>query len=487
LIPLFGFMLLGCGGGPSSPQPVAGDGSFGAISFEGRLTSTPLVTEASEATVTSMTGDFTSVRVRYPSPAASNALVFFSIDGRNLLTMDGDGQRPQSVGAFPGSGRSTTGDYNPANNRLYLANGKWMDVYTGATGSYTPATDCSSVSVSPFGSRIAYTLYSAGANSLYTANADGTNVHLVRDLTSGAYEWTTEDKLLLPEGGYLRLYSYLGGTALVQTLNDNIILSISRSPDGSSCGFILVPNGETAPVIRVYSLDEYGWPSYGAGATYKQLNASAEPVAVQFTPDSREVLALAADASVTRYDALGNSIPLYTTLGHAYVPRFLSVTPFAIERKLVGATAASPGGAAGILLSQVRDKVTACVVADVDTRSSFTLTLQSAGSLSNVVYQLEGDNVNKLKFSTNALHKMVSAMPNSGTCNGAIVTFNASTGFVSSVLPYTETRGAVKVRAVGNGVVVTGEFNCVRDGSGRIVSDLAAEVKIEGDLVQIVR
>ncbi|HSI73826.1 MAG TPA: hypothetical protein VK934_11685, partial [Fimbriimonas sp.] len=200
---------IGCGGGSGSPVP--DDGSTGSqelmvgnLSLRGSSPSEPAVVSANQTTVTSLSGDFSGVRLRYPSNLLENAQVVYGTEGHTLFSMDGDGARSEP---YVTGNAIQAADYNPAGTKLYYGDSN-LYVKTLSTGAVaTLATgNVTDVAVSPNGAKIAYITYGGfGFYTIWVANADGssaTNVGGYSGIT--AIDWISNSKLVFTGSSSIR-------------------------------------------------------------------------------------------------------------------------------------------------------------------------------------------------------------------------------------------------------------------------------------------
>ena len=113
--------------------------------------------------------------------------------------------------------------------------------------------------------------------------------------------------------------------------------------------------------------------------------------------------------------------------------------------------------------------------------NGFNLTLPAdlnAGT--NIAYQIEGKTasakLNSLVYWNFSANNPVEAL-NGGTADGAVVTFDSSTGEVSSVAPYQiagRTSGSPKGAKQGADLVLRGSFKAIWDKSGKNIAPQGA-------------
>jgi hypothetical protein len=156
------------------------------------------------------------------------------------------------------------------------------------------------------------------------------------------------------------------------------------------------------------------------------------------------------------------------------------------RRTLVGTGGLLGPTAAGFLFAQSGDVVSSVVAFDATTRTSAQVGALTGltPDLPNVVFSVEANSLTRLAFVNGSTPKatvVIGAGGNVATATGAVVSFNAATGLVVAVLPYTSNRSTdgPTVHREDGVSVLRGPFLGVWDGEGRnLAPNGASEVRI---------
>lgn len=313
------------------------------------------------------------------------------------------------------------------------------DIYTmNADGSgvvrltTNPAFD-TSPSWSPDGSKIAFVSNRDGNNELYSMNSDGTNQKRLTNNAAFDYYpvWSPDSTKLAftsdRDGNYEVYTMNADGTNPTRITNDP---ATDQQPSWSADGNKLIFNSFRDGNGEIYSMTYFG---------ALQTNLTKLPGKQEFQPS-----------------------------WSGYLPR----TP----KTLIGAGGTLGANAAGFIYAQNGDAVTSVVAFDTTpaTRSAARIVAQTASETqsSNLVFAITTSagltglsyaSVNEAGVPAAA----VSPTLPSGSTN-ALVTLNASTGLVSTVLPYAANRSAsLKPMRSGDQATYTGNFTAIFNGEGK--------------------
>lgn len=145
--------------------------------------------------------------------------------------------------------------------------------------------------------------------------------------------------------------------------------------------------------------------------------------------------------------------------------------PYMSTRYLVGASGAMGTAAGGFIFGQMSTGVVRGFVAvDATTRSTITITKQTDSSAYQglAVCIVTADSLTSLKYINDLGGGVTAVVIPAGAVNGAIIAFNADTGRVVSVIPYTGAAPAIK------GTTYTGKFLGVYDALGKNLAQSGA-------------
>jgi hypothetical protein len=316
----------------------------------------------------------------------------------------------------------------------------------------TPGTDNVNPNWSPDGSKIVFRRYLNNKSSIFVMNANGsgqTNLSQFNgnigndDHPSWSPDGTRIAFISSRFGQYELCTMKADGTQFNRLTSNG---ADDRFPDWSPDGFLIV----------------YGYTDDHTGTIYT-INANGG-VPTPLTPSG---------AAIDQMPAWSGPI---TTYGPSTV--------------LIGANGILGTRAAGFLLGQVSGDMTSFVAVDATPRNTLrcaALTGLTPG-LSTVVFSVSSDQgINRLAY-INGLGVLPITVVNAAGPSGALVSFNAATGRVTTVLPYIVTRsGAPKASVAGGRAVLRGKFTAAWDGKGENhASGPVTEVTLDGRTGEIV-
>jgi len=455
------------------------DGSSGNLSYTYTRASQlkPAVySQNSGAVITGLGGaNFTKLQLN-PFKSLSATKIAFSAD-QQLFVMNPDGTNPIAIGptnigavtdaspswyangtviAFVHPDQFGTGQIWRVN-----ADGTGLQKLTSfLNGAYGPAW-------SPSGAKIAFYGYDAGnIPSIQTMNPDGSGQFQVT--TAGEYDlypsWSPDSTKIY--------FSHLNNSALydlasVSAGGGTTSVIYASFFGGTARQVAIAPNGEAA-----YSSGSFIAHANAVNATY--YGASAPPQgstdsSPTFSPDGQWLM-------WSRFD--GTTHTLWKKPAGSFSAADTQVTdgslsyvtpawgPFPGNRTLVGTGGILGATASGFLFGQSGD-VTASVLAfSCTTPGTATIINQSpGGNVTNAVFQISGDAITSLKYIADVYSAATTIIPGSfTTATGALVSFNATTGRVVLVAPYSSAKRAVSA----HGVVFDGNFLGVWRGGKQV-------------------
>lgn len=327
--------------------------------------------------------------------------------------------------------------------------------------------------------RICFESWRDGNNQIYVMNSDGTGQ---TRLTINAFADTSP--CWSPDGNWIGFVSNRNGVKQVfQMVSDGTSQTLligetkfdcwdpQYSPDGSRICYVTNKDGNS----EIYVADAFGgnrtrittnttsdydpsWSPDGTMLCYTHINAAGFP-------------------EVWTASASGNNLKQIGLATHAGRPYW---SPFAPTRTLVGAKDAVLGASAsGFLYGQKGDSTTSVVVFDTATPGGAHVSSLTASDSNgpNFVFEVtSADSIRSLQFTNDFYRRPVTVVstplqdvpPPQPT--GALVTFNATTGKVSSVLPYIANRSAANPPTPtrsGISLVYRRQFTAAFDDSGK--------------------
>jgi hypothetical protein len=270
------------------------------------------------------------------------------------------------------------------------------------------------------------------------------------------------------------------------TNNTDGISSPTFSPDGGKIAFSLRPAGLNLSRIIVMN-------SNGTNQTVV-TNTTFFDLTPTFSPDGSKIAFTSnrdgpgiGDFAIFVMNANGTNPVRMTNLGSDNSSPAWS--PFLSRRVLVGSEGVLGTSAAGFLFAQKGKSIRSVVTFDATTRSDTRVSARTpdAASGPNLVFEVTAaDSLTSLRYLIGASPAAVTVIGPTGavtSATNALVSFDASDGAVTSVLPFTANRAAVPpadpIRSGGE-LIYRRSFLGVWDRSGRnLAPGGASEVHID--------
>jgi dipeptidyl aminopeptidase/acylaminoacyl peptidase len=204
-----------------------------------------------------------------------------------------------------------------------------------------------------------------------------------------------------------------------------------------------------------------------------------------FSPDARQGLfSVDGPSTVRQLDRVDLADNTVTPITHDVADYSDPVWgPAPKETILVGTSTALQPTASAVIFSQAGDLVTGVVAFKATTQSTVVLASPASGNAGpNIVYTADADNISSLTYANGTFFKPVVVIGpggNIGNGNGAIVSFNSTTGKVVNVLAFAGSRGPKPtVQQTPDETVIRGSFNAVFDGNGKNLSNGATATEV---------
>jgi TolB protein len=538
-------LLPGCGGGSGGGSGSAINGAGGVTQMFGALTTRvvgtaqpPVISNSASAGVTGIAGaSVTSLiqnrTITLPTVNANTRIAYYSIDGTGksqIFTVGASGGAvtPLTTGAtdkyYPAwSPDGTKIAYHTTDATGYAqlftvaaAGGTPVRITTGTTDKFTP-------SWSPDGTRIAYTAAdSLGYTQVCTMPAGG---GAATQLTTGSQyksrpSWSPDGTRLAYSAadgaGVTQIFTVAasGGAPTQLTTGSPSKNDPSWSPDGAKIAYDAYPGTAT----QIFTV-----PVAALGGGPTQLTAG-DPDKYQpsWSPDGSRIAYFADDGSNPKGGAgyaqiftmpAGGGTPTQVTFGSpskygaSWSPLLTSTKPVS----LIGNGGLLASSAAGFLFAQSGDAVLSVLSFDTAAVTAASRAGARAASLTpvdtqnpNLVFSLTaGDSLSSLRFvnydNASGTPGKVIAPPVPAGTTGALVSFNAVTGKVTTVLPYAANRNAgslhapgaisaVQVSRQGAALALRGRFLAVYDcaGENRAMAQGANTVLLDAQTGQII-
>lgn len=397
----------------------------------------------------------------------------WSRDG-TVLVSDGNlrqiGLGLRSSGVIDGTSNTifvdaTSVSNNPSNVTVALGDGSVRNLTTtnkDTNPAWWPA------------SRICFESWRDGNSEIYVMNADGTGQ---TRLTNNPAADTAP--CWAPDGNTIGFVSSRNGRQEIFTMpadgsSNTLLISESTgncwdpqfSPDGTRVCYVTNKDGNS----EIYVADVTGLNRT------RITNNTTSDFDPSWSPDGSQIV-------YTHLNATGGSeIWVSTTSGATLKQGMIAArgarpywSPFVASRPLIG-PANTPYGAsaAGFLYGQKGDVTTSVLVFNTVNPSGATIdTLTPPGvNAPNFVFEVKAaDAIKSLSFQNDFYQRPVSPVPSAPeltpTVTGALVTMNATTGKIASVLTYTANRSIAPPVVSGRRLTLHRSFVGIWDASGR--------------------
>jgi hypothetical protein len=319
---------------------------------------------------------------------------------------------------------------------------------------------------SPTGSKIAFTRFdeSLGKNQLYVRNTDGTGIARLSDKTADdSYPcWS-------PDGSQIAFQRFDSGSSS----NEIFIMNASGSgahrfanfggsqpawsPDGKSIAFVLSNDIFAVSVASPGNSSEVAFSA----------DAESEPT---WAPDSKSIAYSrgASDGQGIWVSDLNGGNPHEISVSSGFGDVSPCWSPPPVKKTLVGSGGSLGTAAAGFLFGLSGEKVTSVLAFNSSAPDSVTVTTNEnpdPGS-DNIIFNISGA-LNSIKFyNQDAASVTILPSGSSTSATGAVVAFDATTGVVATVIPFTASRAATG-RTQVHGGILHGTFLGVYDSTGR--------------------
>lgn len=324
---------------------------------------------------------------------------------------------------------------------------------------------------SPDGSKIVFSSNRDGNYEIYVMNADGSTQTRLTTSTGIDYlpDWSPSgDKIAFTSDrdGNNEIYVMnADGSGQVRLTNNTAVDQYPAwSPDGSRIAFSSSRDGNE----EIYVM------GYDGSAPTRLTNTIVTDKDPAWSPDGNKI-AFISNNELYVMNADGSAQTRLTN--NQAFEEHPSWSPFVRMRTLVGIGGAFGTGAAGFLFGQSGDDITSFVAFDTYpySRSQASITSQALThpDQPNLIFVLTAPyQLSSLSYANDLSRPpvvVVSSSPGPIKVNGALVSFNATTGKVASVLPYTAYRSSeAPVAILQEGVIVErGSFLGAWDADGK--------------------
>ena len=462
-----GVVVGGCGGGGGGASSQLPLNDVGPFSTRGNVTGTPLTVSSYTVQATAVTGTFSDVNLHDGNPnAVEKTPLYYAVSGIGIFSANPDGSNERLL--VPGTATSLTLSYDRS-KLFYLDN---YVLYSVSVKGGTPTqvqVGVNAYSLSPTNKTMAYSKRHVDGNFyIFVSNFDKTGEIRLGWNPSAYLNLTYANESTLVVGGYGWLKKMnLSGTVYSDISPSTSFANLRASNDGKYLAWVDSANGSEYVKLGNFSAQNWFW------ATPISLGSLAYTVA--FSADNRYLLATTIDA-VWRIPLANPSAPtkVFSKLGQS--TSFATFSDLISGRNPTDRTLVGTSGAFGRQLStfiytlktSYQNGVGAFVGINALTPASTVVTANDNDLGQPFLnYTVEADQFTSISFTTDANWTVTSGLKPGSTPNGAIVTLDANSGAVASVVTYSVSRGnrPTIVRSGGRQTIV-GDLMSTFDRSG---------------------
>ncbi len=448
-LPIGLVVLFGCGGGSGLPLTNSGTTvTAGSFVIGGQAKEPQLATAGSSGiTIYAISGNLTIATLRDQSPTLAETEIIHmrtAPSGYGMYACAQDGSDPRLIvtaSSLPGSIK-----VHPTGVYVYYTLGNNLYRVSLAGGNPSPVlTNVASFGFTPSGNKLI--VRRTGNNDIATANPDGSGA-----VTLGTYA----ENLIVANGMSETVGLFSGGGNLYRmnltvAATPAVILAVGPNPlivsylPGHRFAFVSTANGANYDYSRVTATD-----ATPASSLDNVLSNLVAPVGI--APDDSQLCFCDGNGALRLYGSTVTAIAQVADLLPHSSPS--AWTPFVPARNFVGINTLFPTGAAALLFSENEFKVPTVVTADCTTRASMTTTRVSQDNTTNVVFQLDCDQLTNLTYTKSNGFIPVQIVAAASGLKGALISFSANTGKVTTVVTFTK---RPTLRQTPNGYEASGE------------------------------
>jgi len=496
---LAAIILAGCGGaGSSIPKSVTGPSGGGATINSGPIVMTssvvvpPITIGGRNAVVTGFAGaSFTAATAKLPSitttsvnEALANTMVAFDQNGQTMLYNYGNGQL-NAIGGVQHNGFSSDPSISGTGTRIANIQpvgpgyrGFVENLDGSSSVAITPlAGNVYAIAYSPDGSKIAFTQQDSSTfnSRIWTMPAGGGSA---TGISSAADNCT--NPVWSPDGSQLmfsRQINASGTFSLAECTNSGanmttVLGSLQSSSPVQAC---FVGNDPNDIVQTSVSSGTATFTRIEGGAQTKLFSTNSGIGGVTGSPVGKMILYSdqGSNGGIYAMDLDSSAPTAYKLIaGNGYL-QSPCWGPYITSRTLIGAGGSFGASAGGFLYGAVNSRIGSMVAVDATTRSSISIQPQSNSNptQSLILATVTATDMTSLKYMNGISSPVVTVFSGATTqATGALLSFDADTGSVVSVVSYT----ASLARPTKGGGVFTGKIIGAWDANGKNIAPSGA-------------
>jgi len=491
-------ILAGCGGGgASSPISITGPSGGGATINSGPIVIhssavlPPVTIGGRNAVITGFAGaSFTSAMAKLPSitttsvnDALANTTIAFDQNGQTMLYNYGNGQL-NAIGGVTHTGFSSDPSISGTGTRIANIQpvgpgyrGFVENLDGSSSVAITPlAGNVYAIAYSPDGSKIAFTQQDASTfnSRIWTMPAGGGSA---TGISSSADSCT--NPVWSPDGSQLmfsRQINASGAFSLAQCSNSgaNLTTVLGSLQSSSPIQACYVGNDLNDIVQTSVSSGTATFTRIEGGSQTKLFSTNSGIGGVAGSPVGKMLLYSDQGSNGGIYamdlnSATPTAYKLIAGNGYLQSPCW---GPYITSRTLIGAGGSFGASAGGFLYGAVNSRIGSMVAVDATTRSSISIQPQSNSNptQSLILATVTATDLTSLKYMNGISSPVVTVFSGATTqASGALLSFDADTGSVVSVVAY-----SASLARPTNGGLFTGKIIGAWDATGKNIAPSGA-------------
>lgn len=470
-------LLVGCGGGSSSPA--SDSGPVKTVTFAGGVTAAvsgtvnpPVTANGQDCIITGVAGGtFTTINQNLGVDDIANSQILFIQNTDTLCGVNPDGTDFVKFPVPVGYGRAM---YSPAGDLIAFEDrhGIIQLMYSRGTGitAYKGNGSQSDVCWSPDGKKLAFASNNGFQADIYTMNANGTGLFAV---TTGSFDfspsWTYDQ--------YDIFFNRLNVPSSIEFVSPSGGTTTNISGSNSDRAPIVSPNGN---LIAFQNSNAIWTVDLGGGArsqvTFPSTNTSDSNPA--WSPDGQKIVYEHALANGVReiWVTDVNGANPHSVLPSSDASRTNPTwSPIFHNRQVIGTAGYLGSTAAGFLSGVTSTRAASMLAFDCPpaNRNAATIVNQTPTSNANIVFSITAPSITSMAFNNGISQIKNVVLPAAGATSaaGALVTFDSFSGRITAVLPYSASKslgaGKPKFETVGTTRIFHGNFIGVFDQTGK--------------------
>lgn len=476
---IVGSVLAGCGGGSGGGAVSTAQNTLklgdASIAYTG-ATVTPMIgTGSGTVTITALAGaSFSSVSI-VPPQTLDNCLIVGE-SSLALTTVNLAGQTNTLTGTDPAfaitaqfttDGHIVFTGYSPSSGNWYAYECNWDGSNAQRINGGTPTWE---IAWAPDNQKIAWI---DPSTALWVSSPNGSNATelmtdscyvpaFASDSQHLAFDYENSDD-------FDQIYTWPGSGAPVGLPGENETNSYFFPvwfPDGAALLYDYDSGTQRSLQIARAGTGQVIASDNPPSGTNDQEQASLAPDGKTIAFDSASAYAAGGPYSLVVSDLTESdpeTVPVNSSNG-LVLPYW---SPYPGPQNFVGTGASMFSSAAGFIWGQNGDVMSGFVAFTTSAPSTTTVTQENGTGYGELVYDVHSKSITGLKYTNGYYSQIVNALPDIGSGDtDVLISFDSTTGQVTSLAPFVQTRTALKPRSQSLGTMFQARFSAVWDGKG---------------------